>query len=47
MPDMMTWLAAGIPPSLLIDLLDPLGPDSARRYREEPADAGWLAAGAA
>ncbi len=42
MNDPMTLLAAGIPLSLLLDLLDERGPDSARIYAEEPSDAGWL-----
>jgi hypothetical protein len=42
LPDPMQWLANGIPLALLIDLLDPLGPDSVRAYAEEPGEADWL-----
>ncbi len=42
MPDVMDWLRAGIPLSLLMDLLDPVGPDSARRYVEESGDVTWV-----
>jgi hypothetical protein len=44
MPDIMEWLAAGIPITLLIDLLDPAGPRAERRYAEEHGDLGWIAA---
>ena len=42
LPQPMEWLSLGIPLSLLIDLLDPSGPDSARICREEPADTSWV-----
>ena len=42
LPDPMTWLAAGIPLTLLIDLLDESGPDSDQVYEEEPADSSWV-----
>ncbi len=41
-PDVTQWLVAGIPPTLLIDLLDEAGPDSRRIYREEPGDLDWV-----
>lgn len=47
MPDVMTWLRAGVPLTLVIDLLDPAGPDSTRIYADEcsePADPWWTAA---
>jgi len=47
MPDVMTWLRAGVPLTLVIDLLDAAGPDSARIYaseRSELADPWWMAA---
>jgi hypothetical protein len=44
MPDMMEWLRAGLPLTLVVDLLDPAGPGSATRYVDEPGDAGWLTA---
>lgn len=43
MPDVMSWLAAGVPLTLLWDLLDPRGPGSARSYAEEGGDCEWLA----
>lgn len=42
MPNPMLWLEAGMPLTLLIDLLDSRGPVSPRIYAEEPADATWL-----
>jgi hypothetical protein len=42
--DVMEMLEQGIPLTLLIDLLDEHGPSSQKVYREEPADAAWLAA---
>ncbi len=39
--DASQWLAAGVPLTLLIDLLDSAGPDSPRIYRDEPADLDW------
>lgn len=41
-PDLMRWLATGVPLTLLIDLLDPAGPVSTRIYEAEPADASWV-----
>lgn len=40
MPDVMAWLRAGIPLTLLIDLLDENGPRSAALLTE-PSGAGW------
>jgi hypothetical protein len=42
LPQLMDWLAEGVPLSLLIDLLDPIGPDSHRIIRDEPADTAWV-----
>jgi hypothetical protein len=42
LPQPMEWLSQGIPLSLLIDLLDPSGPDSTRISRDEPADTSWV-----
>jgi hypothetical protein len=41
--DMMEWLRAGVPLTLVLDLLDPSGPGSRQIYAEEPADTAWLA----
>ena len=38
----LTALARGIPVSLLVDLLDPAGPDSRTVLATETADLGWL-----
>ena len=38
----MTALARGIPITLLMDLLDPSGPDSRMVLATETADLGWL-----
>jgi hypothetical protein len=38
----MTALARGIPVTLLMDLLDPAGPDSRSVLATETADLGWL-----
>jgi len=38
----MTALARGIPVTLLMDLLDPAGPDSRTVLATETADLGWL-----
>jgi hypothetical protein len=38
----MTALARGIPVTLLMDLLDPAGPDSRAVLATETADLGWL-----
>lgn len=46
-PDVMTWLHAGIPLTLLIDLLDPRGPNSPGLLtgeRQRRAGDPWLAA---
>jgi hypothetical protein len=40
----MVWLAAGIPLSLLIDLLEPAGPDSAEIFDDEHGDTSWVPA---
>lgn len=42
MPSVMGWLRAGVPLTLLVDLLDQQGPDSSRWYAEEPADTSWV-----
>ena len=42
LPDTMSWLAAGIPISLLVDLLDEDGPRSDLILLSEPADLSWL-----
>jgi len=42
LPQPMEWLARGVPISLLIDLLDPAGPDSRRILADEPADTTWV-----
>lgn len=44
LPDPMVWLAAGIPLTLLIDLLEPTGPDSARIFDGEHGDVSWVPA---
>ena len=38
-------LAAHVPLSLLLDLAEPHGPDSAGRYLREGGDPSWLQAG--
>jgi hypothetical protein len=38
----MAWLAAGIPLTLVLDLLDDAGPRSAAILADEPADLRWL-----
>jgi hypothetical protein len=38
----MAWLAAGIPLTLVVDLLDELGPRSEVILADEPADLHWL-----
>src|SRR3954453_935807 len=45
-PDVMTWLHAGIPLTLLIDLFDPRGPNSRRVLSTERRGTSdpWLAA---
>ena len=42
LPDPMRWLEHRLPLSLLLDLLDPAGPDSRRIMRDEPADVQWV-----
>ena len=42
LPDPMAWLAAGIPLTLVLDLLDETGPRSAAILADEPADLRWL-----
>lgn len=44
LPDPMVWLAAGIPLTLLIDLLETTGPDSARIFDDEDGDVSWVPA---
>lgn len=39
---LMAVLAAGVPLTLLVDLADADGPDSARIFRREVADLSWL-----
>ena len=41
-PQPMALLASGVPLSLIIDLLDDRGPNSARILEAEPGDADWL-----
>jgi hypothetical protein len=43
-PDTFEWLSAGIPITLIVDMADPEGPDSARIIRDEPADTSWISA---
>lgn len=42
LPDPMAWLGAGIPLTLVLDLLDEAGPQSATILADEPADLRWL-----
>ena len=42
LPDPMAWLAAGIPLTLLVDMLDEVGPRSEVILADEPADLRWL-----
>ena len=42
LPDPMAWLSAGIPLTLVLDLLNELGPRSATILADEPADMRWL-----
>ena len=42
LPDPMQWLDQHVPVTLLIDLLDPDGPPSARIFDEECPDLEWL-----
>jgi len=46
LPDTYEWLRRHMPLTLLIDLLDPAGPDSMTIFTDEPADLGWLTAAA-
>lgn len=39
----MTALAQGVPLTLLLDLADPAGPESARILAAETADLAWMA----
>jgi hypothetical protein len=39
----MTALARRVPLTLLLDLVSPTGPESARIYARETADLSWLA----
>ena len=41
-PDPMQWLRAGLPLTLLLDLLPSDGPDSEAIMRREGGDAAWL-----
>lgn len=42
LPDPLEWLAAGVPLTLLLDLLYESGPQSADIYGRERADDDWL-----
>jgi hypothetical protein len=42
LPEPIEWLAAGIPLTLLIDVLAPTAPDSAEIFAAEAGDAWWL-----
>jgi hypothetical protein len=42
LPDPMVWLADGIPLTLVIDMLDELGPHSRQILAAEPADVSWV-----
>ena len=45
MPDIMAWLDAQVPLTLVMDLLDEAGPDSHRILRDErpaPGQLAWL-----
>jgi hypothetical protein len=44
LPDTLEWLSAGVPITLIVDLVEPDGPDSARILHEEPADTAWIPA---
>lgn len=41
-PEPMDWLRHGVPLTLVIDLLDPLGPASRQILTDEPADTAWI-----
>lgn len=42
LPQPMEWLSHGIPITLLIDLIDPNGPNSDRICNEERPEATWV-----
>jgi hypothetical protein len=42
LPDPLAWLAAGIPLTLVVDLLSSSGPHSQQILVEEPADLSWV-----
>jgi hypothetical protein len=44
LPDPIAWLAAGIPLSLVVDLMADTGPDSEQIMLDEPADLSWVPA---
>ena len=44
LPDIFQWLAAGVPITLIIDLLDPDGPHSPQIFSAEPSDLSWIPA---
>jgi hypothetical protein len=42
LPDPIAWLAAGIPLSLVVDLMGDNGPQSEQILLDEPADLSWV-----
>jgi hypothetical protein len=44
LPNILQWLAAGVPITLIIDLLDPEGPNSAVIFLTEHSDLSWIPA---
>jgi hypothetical protein len=42
LPDPIAWLAAGIPLSLVVDLMGDSAPQSAQIMLDEPADLSWV-----
>ena len=42
LPDPLAWLAAGIPLTLVLDLLDERGPHSEQILLAEPGDVAWV-----
>jgi hypothetical protein len=44
LPNIFQWLEAGVPITLIVDLLDAGGPDSAMILRAEPSDLSWIPA---
>jgi hypothetical protein len=42
LPDPLAWLAAGIPLTLVVDLLNAGGPRSEQILLDEPADVSWV-----